>query len=178
MAEACHRAIEKGIAIGEGKPTCRGVLLRSVEDVYTGLQNIPTTASRALVSFVTPLGQSQKKEDSLSPGNCFLHDLTARIETIARWHGVSLEGEDKLDQVIGQTELEEKGLGLVEWNRRVSQQGGAAIAMKGQMGLLQILPEAASDADLLWMLHIGSLLHVGSHLAFGQGRYDLHLVEG
>ena len=177
LSEACHRAIEKGIFLAGVGPLCTHVLIRSVEQVWTGLQDPAPDANQVLVTFVTPF-QARKDTDAADVAEAFLLGLQKRMEDIARWHGIGLDDDASLTDAVTRVRHNDKGLGPIEWNRSISQQGGANISMKGQMGLMQLqLPD--DDRDMLVRhLQLGELLHAGGNIAFGQGRFDLFLVDG
>ena len=177
LSEACHRAIERGISLTGVGQVCQSVLIRSVEAVWTGLQDEPANNSQALVSFQTPL-RINSCESNILAGKNFFAGLAKRSANIARWHGIQLvEDRAMLEAFAEAAQIDEVGLGEIEWNRSVSQQGGANIAMKGQMGLLQIRLPAEGRRSLIRLLQIGELLHAGGKIAFGQGRYELYLIN-
>ncbi|PLW75017.1 hypothetical protein [Cohaesibacter celericrescens] len=176
LSEACHRAIERGISLAGKAPICQSVLIRSVETVWTGLQDDAPTGSLALVFFVTPY-ESESNTTQAETGEDFIKGLFGRCEAVARWHGLSLaEDWATIENTMDHIRFEEKGLGEIEWNRCLSQSGGANMMMKGQMGLLQIHPGQENTSYLVRLLQIGELLHAGQKIAFGQGRYDLFLT--
>ena len=194
LADACHRAIEKGIHISGKGPVTTGVLIRSVETVWTGLDEPCSLPDRALVSFTTPFRaeepfmqgrQADSSGEDETVGAAFLRSLQARSAIVARWHGLSLA--DQMDTGAGAAPfapplsgvgMDERGLSSTQWARSVSQKGGEQIAMAGHMGVLQLsltTQDSASKQNLVRLLQIGALLHVGGNTAFGQGRYDLFL---
>ncbi|WP_321449100.1 hypothetical protein [uncultured Cohaesibacter sp.] len=176
ISDACHRAIEEGIYIGGLGPVCDSVLIRSVENVWTGLDDDQKDAERAMISFVTPFhDDASNREQSIT--DQFLAGLVDRAAAVARWHGVSPEGDvTKIKQTLLDCQCDDAGLTDVKWNRTVSQQRSAAIAMQGRTGLLQLRLPDQNRLEILQLLHLGELLHCGSMLAFGQGRYKLYLI--
>ena len=176
LAEACHRALERGISFAGIEPACQSVLLRSVEQVWTGLQDPLPGSKSALISFVTPLARDNE-DSAQSEGKAFLVSLANRSRDIARWHGIALcDDWEMIETMLAEYAVNECGLGEIAWNRCISQQGGAKIGMRGLMGLMQIDLEGRDNEAVVRLLQIGALLHTGRNLAFGQGRYDLHFT--
>ena len=177
IADACHRAIEQGIYIGGLGPVCDSVIIRSVEKVWPDLGNASEAPNRAMISFISPYLCSQDDQDTRSVGQQFLDSMIDRASDVARWHGLDIEEAlFELRDAIAQCECEEAGLTELKWNRAVSQHRSASVAMKGKTGLLQLgLADKESNA-LIQLLRIGELLHAGSMIAFGQGRYEVFLL--
>ncbi len=180
LSEAAHRALERGINLAGVEAACQGVLIRSVERLWTNLETPPPSANHALVHFLTPFRWDEPSEGPVNDqtvGHRFLTDLITRAEDVARWHGLSLElDRATLEDVIAACEMNEDALDVSEWNRAISQSGMARIPMRGHTGLLQVRLGSKPSADLLRLLQIGALLHCGQDLAFGLGRYDLFLT--
>nr|WP_321458180.1 CRISPR system precrRNA processing endoribonuclease RAMP protein Cas6 [uncultured Cohaesibacter sp.] len=175
LADACHRAVESGIYIGGMGPVCDSVIIRSVENVWTGLECEDAETNRAMVSFVTPFHCDDQQSD-LSVGELFMRGLLRRASDIAIWHGVRVDHcLDELKSLIEACEINEAGLNELKWNRAVSQKRSASIAMKGYTGLMQIRLPEEGRSEIIQLLRLGELLHSGDMLAFGQGRYELYL---
>nr|WP_321445405.1 hypothetical protein [uncultured Cohaesibacter sp.] len=182
LGEAAHRALERGINLAGVEAACQGVLIRSVERLWTDLGTPPPYANHALVHFTTPFRGDESSEEALNDmtvGRRFLTDLITRADEVARWHGLSLElDRASLEGAIAACEINEEALEVSEWNRAISQRGMARIPMRGHAGLLQLRFGASPSLDLLRLLQIGALLHCGQDLAFGLGCYDLFLMGG
>ncbi|TLP45611.1 hypothetical protein FDK21_12770 [Cohaesibacter sp. CAU 1516] len=184
LGEAAHRALERGINLAGVKSACQGVLIRSVDRLWSPLQDPVPTANRALVHFTTPFhGAASTEElmdspsDQATVGSQFLSSLLSRAEDIARWHGLSLAVDRQtLDDAFASVQMTMDALDVSEWNRAISQSGTARIPMRGHTGLLQLQLGPAQDPALLRLLQIGSQLHCGQDLAFGLGRYELFLT--
>ena len=177
LSEATHRALERGINLAGVEPACQSVLIRSVERVWTGLQDPAPNGTTALVAFSTPF-QPGSDIGNQSTGKGFLASLKQRAEAVACWHGLALQMDDSIfDEMIDGCEVNETALELTEWNRAISQSGPARIPMAGQTGLLQLRLAPSAGLSLARLLQIGSLLHTGHNLAFGLGRYDLFLTD-
>ena len=176
ISDACHRAIEQGVYIGGLGPVCDSVIIRSVENVWTGQDKEQALSERAMVSFVTPF-HCDASQPELSPGEQFLQALISRAADVARWHGLE-PGQDlqEVEEAIKACKIDEAGLTELKWHRSVSQKRSASIAMNGQTGLLQIHLPQEKRAEVIQLLRLGELLHAGPMLAFGQGRYDLYLI--
>nr|WP_319516028.1 hypothetical protein [uncultured Cohaesibacter sp.] len=176
ISDACHRAIEEGIYIGGLGPVCDSVLIRSVENVWTGLDDEQKDAERAMLSFVTPF-HYEAGDTEQSIADQFLAGLIDRAVEVARWHGVSPDSDvTEIKQALSDCQFDDAGLAEVKWNRAVSQQRSASIAMQGQTGLLQLRLPDQNRLKIIQLLRLGELLHCGSMLAFGQGRFKLYLI--
>lgn len=176
LSEATHRALERGINLAGIEPACQSVLIRSVERVWTGLQDPAADCNAALIALATPFHPGSGI-DHQTVGKGFLFSLLERAEAVARWHGLDLElDHPALAATIDRCDVNETALELTEWNRAISQTGMARIPMEGQTGLLQLQFGPTPDTSLVRLLQIGSLLHSGDDLAFGLGRYDLFLT--
>nr|WP_319483967.1 CRISPR system precrRNA processing endoribonuclease RAMP protein Cas6 [uncultured Cohaesibacter sp.] len=176
LADACHRAVEQGIFIGGTGPVCEGVLIRSTESVWSGFEDVPANAERAMVNFKTPF-HCIETDDAPSLGEQFMQSLVDRTCELARWHGLTLADElTALRAVARDCRYDESGLTSLQWYRAVSQRRSASIAMQGQTGLMQILLPEEGRQQIIQLLRMGELLHTGPKLTFGQGRYELFLV--
>jgi hypothetical protein len=176
LADACHRAAEQGIFIGGTGPVCEGVLIRSTESVWSGLEDVSASSERAMVNFKTPF-HCDETDDAASLGEQFMQSLVDRAHELARWHGLTLTYDlAALKDAVRACRFDESGLNALQWNRAVSQRRSATIAMKGQTGLMQILLPKEGRQQIIQLLRLGELLHTGPKLAFGQGRYELFLV--
>ena len=176
IADACHRAIEDGIYIGGLGPVCDSVLIRSVETIWTGLDDEQKDAERAMVTFVTPFHYDTQSAEQ-SAAEQFLAGLIDRAAEVARWHGLSPDRDlAQLKDALSGCAFDEAGLADLKWNRAVSQKRSASIAMQGQTGLLQLRLPEEHRLEIIQLLRLGELLHSGSMLAFGQGRYKLYLI--
>ncbi len=176
LADACHRAVEQGIFIGGTGPVCEGVLIRSMEAVWSGFEDVLANSERAMVHFKTPF-HCDETDDAPSFGEQFMQSLVDRARELARWHGLTLADDlAALRDAVAGCRFDESGLNSLQWNRAVSQRRSASIAMKGQTGLLQILLPEEGRQQIIQLLRMGELLHTGPKLAFGQGRFELFLV--
>ncbi|WP_316859335.1 hypothetical protein [uncultured Cohaesibacter sp.] len=177
LADACHRAIERGIYIGGMGPVCDSVLIRSIEGVWTGLRDEPELADTAIVAFVTPLAWNDDQYD-VPFDEHFFHGLLYRVIDIARWHGMQIEeAETHLKSLAAGCSVREEGLSEMKWNRSISQQRSASIAMQGKTGLMRIALPKDGRKSLSRLLTIGALLNSGGMTAFGQGRYNLFFLD-
>lgn len=138
----------------------------------------PPQADRFVLDFVSPLAitgnDPRAKPASLITG------LGQRLESLARWHDVTLGDELErrtLAPLARSLEYNFVEYDVVKWTRG-SQRQARAIPMSGLVGRLEIAGTTARDPRFGAMLALGATCNLGADAAFGCGRYELTIDAG
>lgn len=138
----------------------------------------PPQVDRFVLDFISPLVitgiDPRTKPASLMTG------LGQRIESLARWHDVTLGDaleRRKLAPLARSLEYDFAECDVVRWTRGSLRQD-RKIPMSGLLGRLEIGGSSARDPRFGAMLALGATCNLGADAAFGCGRYELTIDAG
>ncbi len=165
-AEALVRALRGALSVGRGlEPAFRRI--RWCEGVE------PPAGDHLLLLFRSPL-EIRTRDRGAYGFATFITSLGNRVSGLARWQGATVEADFRaLKAEAAALPVAGEAGGLVEW-RRFSARQGQWIPMAGRLPAVRI---PRPSPELLALLAIGTVTHVGSHAALGLGRYVLVVCE-
>ena len=169
--DAFIAALEHGVAI-RPLSTLRRVSFEIVNTAWSRAErfSVPIATGPAWLQFQTPVRLGARRSVRAHWPDLIV-SLADRLSRLARWQGLLVSSDlGEWRRRAESLKFDDRHMRPVTWGRRSGAQGGKFVPMVGLIGTLGV---ASVPEDLLPLLALGQLVHVGGHTALGLGRYEL-----